>query len=273
MRYFPLSGDDSRPQLLLKPLDLKDWIEFDNDFEFQLQRKAQVLKDHQATALQVLPATGADEAAIELNQMLRDHLVKMGRPSPVDDTPRSGYEAFMQISTWVQEDWALMSSESPVRLIAGLICFPSRWNLADKIGLDSNGIHAPVPRFQSVAKPAQNFLERITVDKPMWRINWTIHDSNELFCPGPHPAAQDLTAENVLSRTFLRIERQTLRRLPQTKAVAFSIRTYVHPMNEVLSDESRGELLKKTLANLDSETAGYKGMRTFHRLLMTALQA
>lgn len=273
MRHFPLSGDDSRPQLLLKPLELNEWIEFDQDFDFQIAKKAEVLKHHRSTALQILPSTGADEAAVELNQMICDHLAKLGRPAPVVTSPRDGTEAFMQISTWVQEDWALMSSVAPVRLIGGLICFPSRWSLAEKIGLDSNAIHAPVPRFQSVAKPAQNFLERITVDKPMWRINWTIHDSDELFCPGPHPSATDLTSENILERTFLRIERQTFRRLPQTRAIAFSIRTYIHSMTEVLSDASRTDMVKKTLMNLNAETAAYKGMRNFYELLSVAVSS
>ena len=271
MRYFPLTDDDSRPQLHIKPLDLVDWIEFDEHFEFQTQKKSQLLKTHRETVLRVLENCGADEAAIELNQLLRDQIEMLGRPKPFDLIPQNGEEALIQIASWVQEDWALMSAEPPVRLNAGLICFPSRWSLADKIGLDSNAIHAPVPRFETVAKPTQNFLERMTTDKPMWRINWTIHDSNELFCPGPHPSAKDLTTESILSRTFLRIERQTLRRLPRTKAIAFSIRTYLHPMTEVVADSQRKQQLKTTLANLNSETAAYKGMRTFHHLLLNAL--
>jgi dimethylamine monooxygenase subunit A len=270
MRYFPLTDDDSRPQLHIKPLDLKEWIEFDEHFDFQTQKKSQLLKTHRETVLRVLD--GADEAAIELNELLRDHLVSIGRPSPTNATPQNGEEALIQISSWVQEDWALMSANTPVILNAGLICFPSRWSLADKIGLDSNAIHAPVPRFETVAKPTQNFLERMTTDKPMWRINWTIHDSNELFCPGPHPSATDLTRQNILSRTWLRIERQTLRRLPQTKAIAFSIRTYLHPMTEVAADPQRKQQLNTTLANLNSETAAYKGMRAFHGLLLAAIK-
>lgn len=273
MRYFPVTDDDSKPQLLLKPLDLKDWIEFDDDFDFQLQKKSELLKSHRDVVLRVVEKSGADQAAIELNNLLREHLKSLGRSSPSEKTPVNGEEALLQIASWVQEDWALMSAEPPVTLDAGLICFPSRWSLKDKIGRDSNAIHAPVPRFQSVAKPAQNFSEKISIDKPMWRINWTIHDSDELFCPGPHPPAKDLSAENILSHTFFRVERQTLRRLPSTNAVAFSIRTYVHPMTEVVADPERQKTLKATLEKLNAETAKYKGMAEFYGILKSALDS
>lgn len=273
MRYFPLGDDDSRPQLHLKSLSLSDWIEIDSEHGAQLERKAEILKNHRDKVLRVLPSLNADAAAIELNSTLRRHLSEHhSLPEKPEAAPRDAYEALTQIASWVQEDWAILSPEPPVRLIAGLVCFPSRWSLADKMGLDSNGIHAPVPRFSGIAKPTQTFLERLTVDKPMWRINWTIHDSNELFCPGPHPAASDLTIDNIISRTWLRIERQTLRRLPETKAVAFSIRTYMHSLQEVVSDPSRTRTLKSTLEKLNPETSGYKGMGAFHPLLLSAVQ-
>lgn len=273
MRYFPLGDDDSRPQLHLKSLDIADWIEIDSEHSIQLSRKADILKRHRETVLRTVPDSIADAGAIELNLILRQHLVEHhALPLKTEAHPRDAGEALSQIATWVQEDWALLSPEPPVKLIAGLICFPSRWSLADKIGLDSHGIHAPVPRFSGIAKPTQTFLERLAVDKPMWRINWTIHDSNELFCPGPHPSATDLTRENIISRTWLRIERQTLRRLPQTKTVAFSIRTYMHPLTEVVSDPSRTQTLKSTLEKLNPETSGYKGMGAFYPLLLDAVQ-
>lgn len=273
MRYFPLGDNDSRPQLHLKSLSLENWIEIDDEFSAQIGRKSEILNHHRDTVVRVQSGTNADEAAIELNAILRTHLVNFhDLPAKKEPRPKNAEEAFLQISTWVQEDWALLSPEPPVRLIAGLVCFPSRWSLADKMGLDSNGIHGPVPRFNGIAKPTQTFLERLAVDKPMWRINWTIHDSNELFCPGPHPSASDLTVDNIISRTWLRVERQTLRRLPETKAVAFSIRTYMHSMSEVVADEGRLKTLVSTLEKLNPETSGYKGMGAFYPLLLDAVQ-
>lgn len=281
IRYFPMDGAELKPQLGLKPLEIKDWIEIDDDRPHQLSEKTRILRDHTETALRVLPA--AEAGLLELYDILAAHLqshfphlytdkngamVMEGREF---SRPSNGREALWQMSHWTQEDWAVLSPAAPVVLEAGAICFPSRWSLAEKIGKGSDAIHVPVPKFDGIAKATQGFLERVVVDKPMMRLNWTIHDSDRLFCPGPHPSAPDLTESNIVERTFLRVERQTLRRLPATKAVVFSIRTYIHPLKEILADATHAPVLRDTIARLPADSAAYKGMGAFHELLKKAL--
>ncbi|MBX2988267.1 MAG: DUF3445 domain-containing protein [Bdellovibrionaceae bacterium] len=282
--HFPFTGEPYKPQMGLFPLDLNDWIEVDEHQASRLERKRELLQKERDTVLRILPES--HEAVLELRRILRGHLLAVhpdhysesdagflvkdtGRVFP---EPDSAPEALEQIAQWTQEDWCVLSPRPPVRLIAGAVCFPSRWSLKDKIGRDSDAIHGPVPKFkESIGRPTAGFLERMSVDKPMWRLNWTIHDSDELFCPGPHPGRTDLTESNVLEHTFLRMERQTLRRLPGTQAVVFSIRNHVHPLKEVLKDPERRRLLKESLLGLPEETADYKGMRHFFGLLKKAL--
>lgn len=253
----------------LKPLDLSTWIERDENWEAQLQLKAEIISKHRGLVLQALP--GSEEACFELRDLIWDFMSSHFPEIPAEPPSRNAEEALLQISRWTQEDWALLSAEAPVRLVAGLVCFPSRWSLAEKIGLGSDGIHAPVPKFSSIAKPTQSFMEKMSVDKPMERLNWTIHDTDELFVPKPHPPTPGLTTENILQKTFLRIERQTLRRLPKSRLLAFSIRTYTHRLDEVVSDPTEKERLRKSLSLLSPDSAAYKGMRHFHELLKAAL--
>lgn len=280
--YFPFTPFDDQPRVGLKNLELTNWIEIDENWERHVRMKKDIVQSNRDLVLRVLP--GAEEACLELRDVLALHLATtFPRKFSLQDRklltplglsyapPAQAEEALEQISEWTQEDWAIMSAKPPVRLDAGLICFPSRWSLAEKIGLDSDGIHGPVPRYASIAKPTQSFLERISTDKPMWRMNWTIHDSDRLFCPTPHPPAEGLTEENVLEKTWLRIERQTLRRLPQTGAVVFSIRTYLHLMSDVVSTDERREQAKESIMALSPESAAYKGMRNFYQLLVTRL--
>ena len=281
IKHIPFGGDDYKPQLGLQPLDVKEWVEIDDQWERQLTRKQELLDRHPDVVLAALP--GSEEGCLELRQALGDHLQarfperyrfangEMHLRSRRFERPRSGFDALEQVGRWTQEDWTLLSARPPARLEAGTVCFPSRWSLKDKIGQDSFGIHASVPRFEAIAKPTQGFLERITVEKPVWRLNWTIHDSDELFCPGAHPEAGDITRANVLDKTWLRVERQTLRRLPSSGMVVFSIRTYVHPVQEVIAEPRRRVLLKQALAALPHDTAKYKGMRAFRALLQEAL--
>lgn len=282
--YFPFTEEPHKLQMGLKPLDLKEWIEIDSFHRIHIEEKAKLLKDHYKTVLQTRPE--AEPACFELYQTLKEHLLNyhaeefeihkdrflVKATGRFFSTAQNAQEALEQITCWVQEDWCVLSSQSPVRLMAGSVCFPSRWALSDKIGKDSEGIHGPVPKFkENIGKPTMNFLEKITVDRPMWRINWTLHDSDTLFCPGPHPGRQDLNLENVLEHTYLRMERQTLRRLPKTGAVIFTIRTYLEPMFDVIADPERRRLLGEAVRSLSDEMAEYKGMKDFHALLKQTL--
>jgi dimethylamine monooxygenase subunit A len=281
LKYFPFTTEDYRLQIGLKSLDLKEWVEIDEHWETTLARKKQLLKEHHDVCLQALAP--CESGAFELHQLLAEHLSQhfpdkyvwqnnqMTVLGESYSAPQTFTEALEQIALWTQEDWAILSAKPPVVLEGACICFPSRWSLKDKIGRDTFAIHAPVPKFDTIARPAQGFLERVSADKPMWRLNWTLHDSDELFCPKPHPSSPDLSLKNILGRTWVRIERQTLRRLPTTQAVVFSIRTYIHPVQEIIQDPAQKQLFAATLAGLPPDTASYKGMGAFHSLLNEAL--
>lgn len=286
--YFPFTGEPHAPSMGLKPLELARWIEPDADLAVQARLKARLLRTERRRVLQARPA--AAEACRELYALLAGHLAEYhplnytlrggeltvratGARYP-EEPPRSGPEAVLAtLSGWVQEDLCLLSPTPPVALMAGLVCFPSRWNLAEKFGMDSDAIHAPVPGFAGALGTAtRSFLERVAVEKPVWRMNWTVHDRDELFAPGPVPPREDLTPANALGHTYLRVERQTLRRLPESEAVVFTIRTYVHRMAEVVDTVERRDAARRTLETLPPEIVGYRGMAKLIGPLMEALR-
>lgn len=283
--YFPFSMDPPKIQMGIKPLDVSQWIEIDDQFKNHVALKKKILSENQELVLQVDPAVSA--SCLELYEMLQTFLLANhpAKYSVKNDaffvhateesfprTQTDAVSALKILSTWVQEDFAIMSPPPGVRLAAGTICFPSRWNLKEKFNRDSDGIHGPVPKFkETIAKPTSNFLERMTMDKPMWRMNWTIHDSDELFTPHPVPHKHNITVANVLDETFLRVERQTLRRMEKTGSVVFTIRTYVHRMRDVVNTPERKDLVKATLGMLDPEIAEYRGMKMFYNELKASL--
>jgi dimethylamine monooxygenase subunit A len=286
--YFPFTGEPHAPAMGLKPLDLARWIEPDDELAAQARLKARLLRTERRRVLLARPQ--AAEACRELHTLLAGHLAQYhpehytliegelgvlatGARYP-EEPPRSGPEAVLAtLSGWVQEDLCLLSPTPPVALMAGLVCFPSRWNLAEKFGMDSDAIHAPVPGFAgALGASTRNFLERVAVEKPVWRMNWTVHDRDELFAPGPVPPRDDLTPGNVLRETFLRVERQTLRRLPESGAVVFTIRTYVHRMADVVDTEERRAAARGTLETLPAEILSYRGMAKLIGPLLEALR-
>ena len=135
----------------------------------------------------------------------------------------------------VQEDLCILQEvEGELRLTAGVLCFPNRWRLSDKLGRPMMAIHEPVPSYaERLGKPVDRFIGMLAPERPVWRLNWSLTDDPALFQPvghGRRDTDPDITPENAGPRIFLRVERQTLRRLPRTGAVLFTIRTHQRPL-------------------------------------------
>jgi hypothetical protein len=124
----------------------------------------------------------------------------------------------------VQEDLCLVQNgdDGPV-FTAATLCFPSRWRLLEKIGKPLSGVHGPVPLYADrLAKPVDRFMRHVKPDHIASRLNWSLLDDPALFQPGGKwrtATSAAITAENAGGLVFLRVERQTLRRLPATQAV------------------------------------------------------
>jgi hypothetical protein len=172
----------------------------------------------------------------------------------------------------VPEDLCVMrGTDAGYVLAAACVCFPSRWRLADKIGRSLAGIHAPVPGYaDALGGAVDRFFGRIAADKPVWRLNWTIHDSPEPFqAAGVKRAAPHDFASGV----FLRVERQTLRRLPKCGDVLFTIRTYIRPLGEIARDADTARRLASAIENLPASMRDYRSLAHFADALVAWLRA
>jgi hypothetical protein len=108
------------------------------------------------------------------------------------------------------------------------------------------------------------------------RLNWSLLDDRALFQPGGKwraEACPDITAENAGSRIFLRVERQTVRRLPLTEAVLFGVRVHVYPLDRVIDRPDRAETLANAVRALPAEIGHYKSLPPFKRALLKWLDA
>ena len=73
--------------------------------------------------------------------------------------------------------------------------------------------------------------------------------------PPPLPAVGDPSTGE---RLFLRVERETLRRFPNTDTVLFTIRTYIRPLAHLAARPEDAARLADALANLPDDVADYK---------------
>jgi len=276
--YVPLDGKPWRLAMGLRPLAPGGWLEVDDHRGEELAEKYRLLAADPSTVTVWLP--GSEAAGAELLEALVADLgehhpglispnadgtiterttgavVEPARLHPVDAAARL-----------VQEDLCLLDRG---RLVAASVCFPSRWRLADKLGADLSGIHGPVPGYEdTLARPTAAFFDRLRPERPVWRLNWTLIDRPDLH--QPDPAGRRAGGGDGL---WFRVERQTLRRLPESGAVVFTIRTYVTPLDELLVARPQvAEALRATLPTVPADTLAYKGWAELAAVLLTRLEA
>jgi hypothetical protein len=266
-RYIPFQQNTRFLAMGLTRLDPAHWIEPDQDlpayYHNKLQQRA-ALGDAVYRALpESQPAQRELHAAL-LAHLLQNHADNYQRRAANLHLPQcqlqwdlSAEPSLWQASLWVQDDICLLQdSTAGYRLTAASLCAASFWRLEDKLGHGIDSIHAPVPDYQQQLAPQlSRFFRRLEVERPVWRSNWSLVAS-----PGLNQRSEldvETGADAVL---YLRVERQTLRRLPRSRALVFTIRVYVHPLAPVLEQPGVLTGLANALQALSPQQCSYKGL-------------
>jgi hypothetical protein len=107
--------------------------------------------------------------------------------------------------------------------------------LGEKLGRPASLIHEPVPQYTRVlSQRVDTLLDRLVPGKLLWRRNFSLWPSLLLWAPCPvlDPSLWDESPPgNGPPALWLRTERQTLRRLPETGAIVFTIRVQNAPLS------------------------------------------
>jgi len=287
-RYLPYLSGDFRLAMGLVALDLGLWIEPDEQFVLELREKDGLLVERHGEVVGC--RQGSEAAQREVLDLLIAHMVRYYPDLLRDDgqsltVPPTGavyrrddwHDAAIDLAgRLVQEDFCLMApGEGGYTLEAASLCFPSRWRLAEKLGQPMSIIHDPVPGFgDKLARPVDRFFDHLGVDRPVWRVNWSLNDDPTLFQP---VRRQDLdtdeavTAANAGDRLFIRCERQTLRRLPSTGWILFTIKTYVDPIASLATRPDAAAGLASAVRQLPEGTRRYKKIAPYQQALLDYL--
>lgn len=263
MTYMPVDGKPDRVHVGARALNLDDWFEINQDYEDFVAYKQELLSTKHDEVFVSLPL--GDHGSREVLALMREHLPRIfPQRWPTGVTVDESRHPLEAASLLVQEDLALMTQVGTDWILsAASLCFPSRWDVRDKIGKNLLGIHAPVPHYEEkIGTATQNLFDKLTVERPIWRVNWTVMDSGELHQPtAPQgPDAMQLSSENIEQALHFRRERQTLRKLPESDDILFTIHTYTDPFAKVVEQfpEFRRNI-GSTIAGASAQTADYKG--------------
>ena len=152
------------------------------------------------------------------------------------------------------------------------MCFPSNWRLADKIGKKLAEVHGPVPGYaEKLAAPVDRFFKNLSADAITRRANWLIHATPELFQAGHKldaATAAAITSANAGEKLWLRVERQTLRRLPQSGAVLFTIRTHLTQLGQAICGGKSARDLAAVIRSMPDAVAHYRQVNAFRPALL-----
>ncbi|KAI5852469.1 alpha-1,2-mannosyltransferase [Morchella snyderi] len=279
--YRPFKGGPYFLSMGLKPLSAEDWIELDKTYLDRLAYKRHLFSRERSETIQSLP--GSEDASYESLEMLVDFLPKrypgmfektergiinlvtgedwdLRRGSKVWKEKTHPLEVMGLLST---EDWVIMQKDTQgggdeYHLRAGAVCFPSGWRLAERIGHSLYRIHAGnVPQYEPrIAKSMDRFFSKLKVTSPIQRFNHNLDISYELF--RTHSIGAESSEKLTIGDIYLRVERQTLKRLPRTQALLFGIRTYITPVESITKDRDVARILKAQIEAYPEDMAGYK---------------
>lgn len=279
-RYSPYDSGRFQFSLGIKAIEPKDWIEVDGHYEVQLAEKRRLLAERPGEVFDALPDSLDAQAEcldLLLSHLERDHAglvaidgsrVRALRTGDEYDRGEFGGRPLDLAGRLVQEDLCLMAPAGDTyALVAASLCFPARWRLADKLGRPMVAIHAPVPGYaDKLARPVDRFFARIESGQPYMRLNWSIVDDPTLFQQSGHGRQgvnAAVTAENAGQALWLRIERQTFNRLPETGGLVFGIKTVVDPLAVLAQRPDLAVALGRALADMPESMRDYKSLFPF----------
>lgn len=201
----------------------------------------------------------------------------VNRPLGIDqhftfgDTSTLPYGPMEYITRQAQGDFTLQDQRNDNLWVdAGMVTTQADWSLDFDIGMNFHEWHGPVPLAHQagVFDRALKFLLALRQDQPVRRLNWTMTINPRLdTSPENYPKwgkdRTTVTPENVADKVHLRVELQTLWRLPRSNAIAFPIRCYLISLREIATQPKWAKRLHRVLKTLPPELVEYKGLTRF----------
>ena len=253
-KYFPFNGDRGRLRLGLRPIEISDWIHYEDDFPLRIREKKRLYATKRKRVLDALiESLGAQQELLNILIAYLKHnhanKFKFKNKQIISLAENETYTVSKYdqcplelVSYLVADDFCLLEKDQKdYRLVAASVCAPTWWELSEKIGMPLTTIHSPIEGLEEkIGRSIRHFLQNLKVGECYQRSNWFLVNQPN-FCIFPstfnmEQMEQDLVrinSDNIEEKLYLRCERQTFRKLEKSRNVAFSIKVYVSPISIV----------------------------------------
>ncbi len=240
---------DARTRRLpgILPVEPGDWLRIDEAFAGQMAERDRLIAERPA-AVHALSERGRPAAEELLGVVLADlearpdyavSATAVTRPDGVV-VALDRAQPMLTLGRLCQDDFCLLEQaegEAEHVLTGAILCFPASWTLAEKFLRPLIGIHHNVPVYDlEIAKRVQRLFDAIRPGAALWRANALHYSDGTLHHPRTEAAPR---VKPVGDAPFIRSERQCLTRLPETRAVVFSIHTYLLRIEDLTPDQAQ----------------------------------
>jgi len=260
--HTPYRNGEGGVKVGLEPIKENKWLELDDLFVSEIKQKEKLYK----TCLEDVYKETKDsvESQYELLNLLKSHL-RTYHPTHKPSFNKK-LSPLIQASLLVQEDLVLMLPRGKEYFLgAASLCAPSNWSLKKKFNHSLLHLHKNVPTYASkIGTRVNTFFKKLPNEKIFQRFNWSIYENPVLFQPAKSKTeikrSNQITENNAGKRLFIRVERQTIRRLPVNKSIIFTIRVHVNPLDSIKQDFDLLLDLRDAVKNLTKPMKKYKSI-------------
>lgn len=213
----------------LKPIALENWLLPDDQVEW-LKQKNLILDKSPDEVFQALANSLA--AQTEAADLVA---ITVGKQLQQNEPP------LLAASRLVSDDLIVMEKQGDIwQLTALSLCSPTFFDAKYAVGNSLALLHGPIPTggFDLVGRIARIF-DSFAPDNVLERFNWTVQWGADKYTPNGQKLRDEAASASIAEAPkmlFERVERQTIRRLPKTGAVLFTIRVRLNNLFDILQD-------------------------------------
>ncbi|EGO21617.1 hypothetical protein SERLADRAFT_474213 [Serpula lacrymans var. lacrymans S7.9] len=177
----------------------------------------------------------------------------------------------------VPEDFLIVQKDEKTGLsvlTAGVSCSAVGWNLSLKIGQPLHQIHGPVPFYKEKMSFSMD-RSNMPCDKPIQRGSWGLEIGEPLYLQAEDPDFAMRTQQDPqlkVSDISLRVDWQTLRRMPRSQAIVFNFKALFTPLTHFRREPFVPKLLLKVLSEGQKSIMEYKGTWHVEHVVLPALK-
>ncbi|KAH8815240.1 hypothetical protein F5884DRAFT_817639 [Xylogone sp. PMI_703] len=267
------------------------WLEIENTYIDRVKQRQDLYAQYGKRVLQYLP--GSELACKEIMEMcLQFYCARYPQYFSLSEDKKTFHNRILKTDTDIKsmhplevlinnvpEDFGIMlrnDKDGMYYFRAGVICSSLGWNVDTKIGMQLREIHNPIPDYKEKMQFSMDrFFSKMPVNSPIQRGSWGLEIGEPLFMPAghPHEKFREMQKEDLtIDECNLRVDWQTLRRLPLSSAIVFNFKALFTPVTEFRDEPYIPALVVKIMKEGKKNLMEYKNTWHVEHVCMPELE-